>query len=460
MGTLGKLEGYAMKFVTSSALASARVPARSLSALLLLCLGAPLAAAQRDEPGPAFHPLPLALAEALPGADAGAYVDMARFEEVPDIDSQRAHLQALEQDLSPYDPLVAEAALTLGRTLQALGRDADAIVEFERARQVLRVNEGLQDLDQVPVLDALIASHLALAQVAAADSLHEARFQLIQSAPTATPRQVADAALQLADWNVRRFLQDRTDNATVARAEATARLISTRLDRAYNLYAQALQLQRTDRSTTREFLTDIERRIAGLVRLVSSELQADSQVSLTRLGENSRQRSRQTPNRLLFKDGTTALQRAVAYHLEDPAPDVVEAAKRMLELGDWYLLLDERSAAIQTYEEALALLEAAPAAATGDAALLGSGLPVSDPALSYSADTPGAQDYEGYIDVEFEVNRFGKASHAHVLASSSDERELQRTLLRRIRAGTFRPGFEGASVLAQHRVQLRYYYSR
>lgn len=444
-----------------SIIAGAARPLRSVSALLLLSLLsllAPLAAAQRAAAGPDFHPLPLDLAIALSAAEAETeVVDMAMFEEAPDITVQQAQLLQLRQELSPYDPQLAEAGMALGRNLQALERHEEAIAEFERARQVLRANGGLYELQQLPLLDAQLESRLALQQWAEADGLQETRFQLIQSSAQTTPRQLAEASLRLADWQVRRFLQERSDSRPSGNNEP--RPIGLQLERAYDLYLQALTLQRTDRSTTLEFLTTIERRIAGLVRLVSDELQASSQNSLTRLGSNSRKRSRQTPNRHLVKDGTSALQRAVAYHLEAPVPDVTETAQRMLELGDWYLLLDERRAAIRSYEEALALLESAELPPAPEA--LGSGLPVLDPAAGY-LEEPGRQPpgYEGYIDVEFEVNRFGKAQRPQILASSTQEPELQKALLQRIRSSTFRPGLAGESVLAQHRVQLRYYFSR
>lgn len=440
-----------MMFVTTQV----RPLCRVLSMLLLPTL-APLALANEKANEPVFHPLPLAAAGSL--AHDADVVDMAAFEPVADVEAYQRRLQQLQAGAAPYAAELAETTLALGLALQQQGRHDEALDALAQSRQILRVNEGLNSLGQARVLQAMIDSSVALQDFVQADALHEALYRLRLQAHGTHDSAVAEASLDWADWNVRRYLQESQGSA--APEAADSRLINLRLDRAYALYTRALAIQQAAAGTPPDALIATERRIAGLTSLVNRGLQdATSHSSLTRLGDNSRQRSRQTPNRFLLKDGTTALQRAISYSLASPTPDLAQAAQRMLELGDWYLLFDERAAAVQAYEDALALLDTAEAAQP-DLLQLGSGLPVRDPAASYVATQEAPlEDYDGYIDVEFEVNRFGKASRPAILASTAQAHELEKALLRRIRSSTFRPGFEDGAVLAQHKVQLRYYYS-
>jgi tetratricopeptide (TPR) repeat protein len=58
---------------------------------------------------------------------------------------------------------LGEAYTGLGNALQILGRHVDAAAAFDRALQALRENNGLYELEQLPVVQARLDSSLALA---------------------------------------------------------------------------------------------------------------------------------------------------------------------------------------------------------------------------------------------------------------------------------------------------------
>lgn len=426
-----------------------------LSRLLLLplALSSLPAQAASDHFAPEFHAVPLTTA--LIASDTASPVPAAAFEPVPDIAAYQQRLQAVEASAGPYAQPLAETTRALGQALQQLDQHEEALLAFGRSRQILRIHAGPYNLDQLPVIDAMIESNLALGRLQDADNLHATRFHLQLRALGENNPAAVTAYLDWADWNVQRYLDTRNPDDPALQA----RLISTRLDTAHRHYASALALLQADPGASLEALVGAERRIAGLSYIVNSELQTDSHAELTRLGDTSRNRSRQTPNTALFREGTTALKRAISYSIEAPQPEL--AVARMLELGDWYLLMDDRNAAVDTYEQALGLLETFTLSADAGARLLGSGLPLRDPASAVFELPPEVQhDFDGFIDVEFKVNRFGKAGNPEILASSSAGRDIEKALLQRIRRSTFRPAFADGTTVARSKVQLRYYYSR
>lgn len=420
--------------------------------MLPLTLSTMLAHADADDFAPVFHAVPLTAT--LLAGDNAAPVPAAAFEPVPDMATYQLELQALEASAGPYAPALAETTRSLGQALQQLDQHDEALLAFGRSRQILRIHEGPFNLAQLPIIDAMIESNLALGRLQDADNLHATRFHLQLRALGEDNPAVASAYLDWADWNVQRYLDTRNPDD----AALQARLVSTRLDPAHQHYAAALALLQSDPNASLDTLVGAERRIAGLSYIINEELQQDSHTALTRLGEGSRNRSRQTPNQLLFREGTTALKRAISYSIEAPQPEL--AVARMLELGDWYLLMDDRNAALDTYEQALDLLATAGLPTAASDQLLHSGLPLRDPASStFSAQPQVQMDFDGYIDVEFKVNRFGKAGNPDILASAGATREVEKALQQRIRDSLFRPAFAEGTAVADSKVQLRYYYS-
>jgi hypothetical protein len=96
------------------------------------------------------------------------------------------------------------------------------------------------------------------------------------------------------------------------------------------------------------------------------------------------------------------------------------------------------------------------------AAILESGLPVRDPetALHAPGEEKGINDFDGYIDVAFDLNRYGKASNTRVLAGTAYDATVEADLLRQIHDGRFRPGFDLDTPVDHKEVTLRYYFAR
>ena len=71
-------------------------------------------------------------------------------------------IQALDTDFGPYDFRLAEPLQTLGRQLEESSNYAAAVVVYQQALHVTRVNNGLYHESKVEILERIIASNKAL----------------------------------------------------------------------------------------------------------------------------------------------------------------------------------------------------------------------------------------------------------------------------------------------------------
>ena len=74
----------------------------------------------------------------------------------------RAAIARLEGERGAYAEGLSEQLLSLGLTLQRDSRHDEALDIFKRGVHLARINHGLYSAEQLPLLQAEIASHLAL----------------------------------------------------------------------------------------------------------------------------------------------------------------------------------------------------------------------------------------------------------------------------------------------------------
>lgn len=88
-----------------------------------------------------------------PAADPGLQQDSERY---------RNEIDRLEKSGGVYDEKLGEHLLGLGIVYQQQGKHKEAVDAFNRAMQIRRVNEGLQNLNQLGVLENIMTSNAAI----------------------------------------------------------------------------------------------------------------------------------------------------------------------------------------------------------------------------------------------------------------------------------------------------------
>jgi hypothetical protein len=383
------------------------------------------------------------------------------FMPMPDAASIRAGIFSLEEAGDYYSPRIAELAEELGKVLQAEGEHRAALEAYDRSFQIIRRQEGLFSAAQAGILRAEIDSQLALGDMEAGDTLQQALFLMQQQLLADKPIALAEAHLAVADWNLKYYLQVQQAAVPGGRTQAQNEALAERLGEGVMQYHKALWLLST---ATADGLVEekvaIERKIAALMRMVDKQYQRDLPSTLAKASHSSIQQSKNAHDPVLLNHGSAALQRAIDYSVASAEPVLI--AERQLELADWYLLMDQYDEASAAYAAAAESLRAAGVQEAQIATILASGLPVRDPetALLALANDDAVDDFDGYIDVAFDLNRYGKASNARVLAGASYDEQTEEDLLRQIQDSRFRPGFDQGTPVARTDVTLRYYFAR
>jgi tetratricopeptide (TPR) repeat protein len=429
-----------------------------------------------------FHPVPLAQAASIPagtasmsaaavGADRQAPQSLPVLHPTDKtrdaaIAGYRAAISTAIAREGPYARAIGEDAFALGRLLGVTGDAAEALKAFQLSLQVLRVNHGLYDLQQVPVLRAIIEQHLAQQDIASAHAMQETLFNLQSRHHGDESLMQVTALLEWADWNVSMFLQYEGRSAPFFTSDSDQlrlRLNNPRLGLAYTSYKTVLAILQGEGTLSDPRLVMTERKLAALNFMLNQSIQLAVEGLPSYAGQskdfNSPVQILEQANAIHFHDGSSALQRAIAYGYKVPDPDYNEIGERMMALGDWYLLFDRRAAALDIYEDALKLMESASLPQDTVERIMSPGMPIQTPDADYLSPAASDRDFAGFIDVQFELGKFGTASNPRIIGGTTDDKHIEKELLRTIRKCKFRPKFVAGAPVSAEQVQLRYYYS-
>lgn len=444
-----------------------------LSGVLLTVVLPDLACAGQDLRYLSFHPA--RLTQSATQSEAGTTFvatsspDYILHPTLPDPAVQEAEYREAIANMQLAQGDVAlplgEQLLGLGHALQEQGRLGEALETYEASRHVMRVNLGLNSLEQAPVLKAMFSAYAAQGDIENAHATQEALFNLrVRHHGGQDNPEAVNALLDWADWNVTLYMLLDPQPSLETSALPYNRFNDPRLELAYNTYTSALQTLQQHAQAGDIRLVMTERKLAALNFITDQKLQdtygAVSPSYSTAAADHfdPARDARASASTARFYDGGSALRRAIAHSERQPERRSAEVAARMVELGDWYLLFDRRAAALDLYRDALQFMRANSLPQEDVERIMSSGMPVPTPDAAYHMPA-NARDFDGFLDVEFELTQFGMATHPRVIASSTDDRRIERELLREIRDCKFRPKFVADSPVKGEKIQLRYYYS-
>jgi hypothetical protein len=163
------------------------------------------------------------------------------------------------------------------------------------------------------------------------------------------------------------------------------------------------------------------------------------------------------PENTGYEAGRSSLLRQVSYQVARDEP-LAARIETLVRVADWDLLHIRNVAALAGYERSYAALVEGGAPTDAIAAIFAPALPVTLPTFVPNPLDTDAAGATGYIDVAFDVHRFGPAANIRVVsASPSATRDQKNALVRLIRGSTFRPRIVSGEVAKASTVNLRYY---
>lgn len=359
--------------------------------------------------------------------------------------AQLAEQIAVEQaENGPYSLELLDLLQTLSVLHEEDGQYAISAAMLERAMQVVRANHGLRSLEQAPLLEQRIAQEEARRNFAAAWDLEQSLLALVAANPD--------------DLRSVPFLR----SVAAKRMSAAARYAAGEfppeilLGCFYNPYRNPLYGNCTSgsKSTALRGLTADARRYyrAAIDVLVRRDLEMSAEVR-----DLEMQIVHDSYRYGAYWSGREALRRMLIYAESNSAPWLT-AADAALQIGDWDLAFGGHPNALNIYELIYARLIARGAAPSVIEERFGSRVPVLVPAFEPNPfDAAHASADAGYIDVAFEITKYGRGRRAIILGATADATEADRAaLISLISRSRFRPRIADGKFVNTEIVTRRY----
>jgi len=335
-----------------------------------------------------------------------------------------AAIRVVEQSENMLSEKLIELLRGLGDTYMASGHADLALSAYDRALHVQHVNDGPHNLGQVEILDAM-----AVAEAEAGNP---------------------DAALGMID---RMFVLHARQYATDS--EEMLPVLTRRAELLNSLGRHGDE---------RLVYLDIVRIIEGHRGEADvSLIEPYTALGRTYLHEVDEVIFRSEPT---SQTGETYLKKAVDVARKSPDADWLMQEQALIELGDYYTILDVQDKARQNYRAAWKLLSSDSGRLEQRGKDLEMPMPLLRPSLDRHANfgyRGGAEDpdpsalIEGYIVAQFTVNDRGRVTDISILESDPpDFTEMETRMHRTLRESVFRPRYENGNPTRTERLQFRH----
>ncbi len=377
------------------------------------------------------------------------------------IESIRQYQQAITQvefDAGVWASPLIEQLNQLGSLQQQQGNHPEAIATFDRAIHINRINDGLNTLDQIPIVERMIDSYIALDNWAQADLYNNYLYYVQQRAYGASDPRIIPVLDRLANWHIQAFnvgygdpLGLRLSSAQIL-FNAAARMVSIHFGRDDERFVELLRnLASTAYLASRypEYLNELNRPENRLTQDTLRQQLNDG-------GGDANRR---------YAAGFDALSEIVEYYRQEPdrADDLAEA---LVHLADWQLIFERRRDAEELYVEVWQLLEQNDADEELKQRLFGQVVPLPafmdepvnlDPSSSESRESGNLQ--HAYVDVALDVTALGRVRNVRILGEEVGQRSSQLdSLQREIRNAYFRPLLSEGELVRSNDNTFRYRY--
>ena len=334
-------------------------------------------------------------------------------------------IAAEETRNGPFSRDLVDMLMRLALTYQEYDEHVLAVAVLDRALFLKRYNDGLFGLDQAPLMQRRIDSELAIGRAATAEELEERLLELARRNP-GDPRAAPifrDAAERQLDQYERYLRGEIPPALTIGGGPGPQQIAAASVWQARRHYNEAIWALARNVGEHQAELAELEEGLTRTYYLEASE----------------RRRSYQGPGDPLYGLGVVSYQRRIAY-ANAASPTAVDYARALVELADWSLFFSRNGTAVKRYAQAHALLveQRVPAASIEE--LFPTDTPVSLPTFAPTPfDGAAVTGSTGYVDIDFEIGKYGQPRRVHVVAAGDDAAAMSKHLVGAIGNARFRP---------------------
>jgi hypothetical protein len=392
------------------------------------------------------------------------------------------------------------------------GQDyALALVTLERAQHVVRVNNGLHSMDQVPLIRQLIRIEEARGNHEGAWDRQQDLLKLLRRHPddvrtVPVLREIADKQMDVlasvlagqrppevvlgcfykqwpsqADGSCEAgsrstVVQGMLGEAQRTYLEAIAVMLRRGLYDSEDLRALEMQVLRgVDLMRSRyqrgptvrpvpmapaymgaASIEPWRSRMAAVVQLAEWELPYPSEPSL-QAEDDGHVFTKHVHIMDPYHRGLQSLRRLYAYGAAS-SDSSAEQAEAVAQLADWDLLYSHNGRAIESYEVAHEMLVRAGASAASIERIFAPATPVVLPSFQPNPlERDETRAATGYIDVAFELTKYGRSRAVEILDAANADHAAKQDLMALIRTNRYRPRLTDGVFADATPVRIRYY---
>ena len=422
--------------------------AQATGPLVLLYLDAPVAVFPGIDPD---MPAPVVIMD--PEADPGF------GQRLESIREYNLTLAEIELNGGVWDPQLIEELTALGSLQQQQGYHPDAIETFGRAIHVNRIHTGLHSLEQIPAVEQLIESYMALGDWEQADLYNNYLFYVQQKAYGPDDPRIIPVLDSLAKGNIRAFNIGYGDS------------LGMRLSTAMILFNAAARMVGTHYGPNDERYVSYMEDIASSAYLVAKNPQL--MVEVGRPENRSMQqllRSKLNESGSAVPTGFGAGERAlltIVRHYSEREDSVPELAGALTNLGDWYLLFERRRSATARYSQAWEILADSEDGESQLQQLFAQVVPLPTYAnqavnfggIDLAVKRESGENAYATVDFVFDVTQSGTVRSIRMLTEPTSENStLLGRVRRHLRNSMFRPVIEEGRPVRTKGNHFRYRY--
>jgi len=422
-----------------------------LAGVLFTCAPALLAVEESATP-PKEQPVP---ALSQPKADSYLAFSEALEQYHGVLKEYQDSITNIEDIYGVYDRRLIAPLLGHGLAQQAQNDHSGAIQTFRRAEHLTRVNMGLHDLAQLPVLGSLVESYSTTRDwgQAGKTQLHILQIQK-HNYQRNDPRLLASVD-NLMHWYLYYFEQSWGLESVQALLKARAMNIEL-IDLIESHHAS--QQRRLAAALDQQAQIDYE--LTGFHKKLiingdpSLHTLNDQAANVPDVGLHSRELLAFKP----YGEGEKALLKRAALFDRLQGVALNERIESRLRLGDWYLISNDRVEAVNSYQKAYELADETPEASSRLDFLFSSPRSLHFNLFYESKHSPrNAQEKTEYVDFVFDVTGVGSTREIEIL--DSDAVRIKDNKLREMMLATrYRPRMVDGELVATEGVTYRHKY--
>jgi len=358
-----------------------------------------------------------------------AFSQTDAFDRVTNVNDEIARI---ESEQGAFSAELSEHLISLASRYQAKGKHADAIEVYKRALHVQRINEGLYSMNQVPTMEAMIDSEIALGDWDEAANRHAHLYWLHQRNFGEDDPRMLPMLEKMSSWHLNAFALSPVN-------------VANHLLSAHQLYSMSIDIIDKNYGTTDLQLIEPLKGLAVsnyyLATLQADQSRRSALVSTSSDNSAEAERKARLDHYILnsYYNGKQAITKMIEIYESTPEADPSDLIAAHVQLGDWYMMFSRTSAAMDEYEMAFQSSEESELPNEMKTKLFGRPRALPDmPLLETQAHDTNAP--HEYVVVRFDVNSRGEARNVDILESMPEDNVGNRALVRRnLKEAKFRP---------------------